>query len=82
MTARRFLFLVGTEEGRIHKCSKAYSSQSGAQYSLLPRRLGVLIKGSAKKMRDDEQDKEIVGLVVPSVVIHSTHSLLKFDSYP
>ena len=22
-----FLFLVGTEEGRIHKCSKAYSSQ-------------------------------------------------------
>jgi len=22
-----YLFLVGTEEGKIHKCSKAYSSQ-------------------------------------------------------
>ena len=32
-----FLFLVGTEEGRIHKCSKAYSSQSGGE--LIPESL-------------------------------------------
>ena len=41
-----YLFLVGTEEGKIHKCSKAYSSKYLGTFDVSPFNSLTCITGS------------------------------------
>jgi dynein intermediate chain 1 len=41
------IFLVGTEEGQIHKCSKAYNSQFMLSFEVCSRLLLLLFLGSS-----------------------------------